>query len=91
LSFENKRQRREYYLQVNHVAVEGMIMQTKWLHVQITFTMADIKFVSYPHIDAMVITAHIDKRNVTRVLVDNGSQAEILFLSTFEQMGLNKK
>jgi hypothetical protein len=31
--------------------------------------------------DAMVITAHIDKWNVTRVLVDNGSQAQILFLS----------
>jgi hypothetical protein len=29
--------------------------------------------------------------NVTRVLVDNGSQTEILFLSTFEQMGFNKK
>jgi hypothetical protein len=43
------------------------------------------------HTDAMVITAHIDKWNVTRVLVDNGSQAEILFLSTFEQMGFNKK
>jgi hypothetical protein len=41
--------------------------------------------------DAMVITAHIDKWNVTRVLVDNGSQAEILFLSTFEQIGLGKK
>jgi hypothetical protein len=39
----------------------------------------------------MVITAHIDKWNVTRVLVDNGSQAEILFLSTFEQMGFSKK
>jgi hypothetical protein len=39
----------------------------------------------------MVITAHIDKWNVMRVLVDNGSQAEILFLSTFEQMGLIKK
>jgi hypothetical protein len=38
----------------------------------------------------MVITAHIDQWNVTRVLVDNGSQAEIMFLSTFEQMGLNK-
>jgi hypothetical protein len=25
------------------------------------------------------------------VLVDNGSQAEILFLSSFEQMGFNKK
>jgi hypothetical protein len=41
--------------------------------------------------NAMVITAHIDKWNVMRVLVHNGSQAEILFLSTFEQMGLSKK
>jgi hypothetical protein len=39
----------------------------------------------------MVITTHIDKWNVTRVLVDNRSQEEIMFLSTFEQMGLNKK
>jgi hypothetical protein len=39
----------------------------------------------------MVITTHIDKWNVTRVLVDNRSQAEILFLSTFEQMGFSKK
>jgi hypothetical protein len=66
-------------------------MQTKWSHVQITFTEADIKLVSYPHTEPMVITAHINKWNVTRVLVDNRSQAEILFLSTFEQMGLNKK
>jgi hypothetical protein len=41
--------------------------------------------------DAMVITTHIDKWNVTRLLVDNGSQAEILFLSTFEQMSFSKK
>jgi hypothetical protein len=26
-----------------------------------------------------------------RVLVDNGSQTEILFLSTFEQMGFDRK
>jgi hypothetical protein len=58
---------------------------------QITFTEADINHVSFPHTDAMVITTHIDKWNVTRVLVDNGSRAEILFLSTFEQMDLNKK
>jgi hypothetical protein len=58
--------------------------------VQITFTEADVKLASFLHIDTIVITSHIDKWNVTRVLVDNGSQAEILFLSTFEQMGLNK-
>jgi hypothetical protein len=56
-----------------------------------TFTEADIKLVFSPHTDAMMITAHIDKWIATRVLVDNGSQEEILFLSTFEQMGLNKK
>jgi hypothetical protein len=61
------------------------------LHVQITFTEADIKLTSFSHTDAMVITAHVDKWNVTRVLADNRSQAEILFLPTFEQMGLNKK
>jgi hypothetical protein len=66
-------------------------VRTKWSHIQITFTEADIKLASFPHTDAMVITAHIDKWNVMRVLVDNGSLAEILFLSTFEQMGFSKK
>jgi hypothetical protein len=59
--------------------------------VQIIFTEADIKLVSFPHTDAMVIIAHINKWDVTRVLVDNGNQAEILFLSTFEQMCFNRK
>jgi hypothetical protein len=59
--------------------------------VQISFTEADIKLASFPHIDAMVIPAHIDKWNVMRVLVDNGSQAKILFFSTFQQMGFSKK
>jgi hypothetical protein len=71
--------------------VEGLIVRTKWSHVQITFTEADIKLTSFPHTDAMVIIEHVDKWNVTRVLVNNGSQAEILFLSTLEQMGFNKK
>jgi hypothetical protein len=39
----------------------------------------------------MVIIEHINKWDVTRVLVDNGSQVEILFLSTFEQMGFDRK
>jgi hypothetical protein len=39
----------------------------------------------------MVITTHIDKWDVTRVLVDNGSQAEILFLSAFDQMGFDRR
>jgi hypothetical protein len=55
-------------------------MRTKWSHVPITFNQDDIKLVSFPHTDAMIITAHIDKWDVTRVLV-----------STFEPMGFDRK
>jgi hypothetical protein len=37
----------------------------------------------------MVITVHIDRWDVTKVLIDNGSQAKILFLATFNKMGFD--
>jgi hypothetical protein len=61
LTFKNKRQKREHYYQVNHVAVEGPIVRTKWSHVQITFSEPDVNLTSFPHMDAMVITSHVDK------------------------------
>jgi hypothetical protein len=73
------------------VVVDDPITQTKWSHTPITFTEANIKLISFPHTDAMVIIAHIDKWDVTRVLVDNGSLVEILFLSAFDQMGFDRK
>jgi hypothetical protein len=39
----------------------------------------------------MVITVHIDRRDVTKILIDNGSKAEILFLATFDKMGFDQK
>jgi hypothetical protein len=57
----------------------------------LTFTEADIKLASFPHTDAMVIITHIDKWNITRVLDDNGSQTEILFLPAFDQIGFDRK
>jgi hypothetical protein len=72
------------------VAVEGPIKQTKWSHIPITFTEADIKLISFLHTDVLVITAHIGKWDVTRVLIDNGSQAEILFVSAFDQMSFDR-
>jgi hypothetical protein len=79
VNFQNKRQRRDYYHQVNRVAVEGPIIKTKWSHQQITFTATDIKLVSFPHTDAMVITTHIDKWHVTKVSVDNGVKPKSCF------------
>jgi hypothetical protein len=39
----------------------------------------------------MVITVHIDRRDVIKILINNGSQAEILFLATFDKMGFDQK
>jgi hypothetical protein len=39
----------------------------------------------------MVATVHIDRWDVTRILIDNGSQDEILFMSAFKKMGYDKK
>jgi hypothetical protein len=67
------------------------ITHTKWSHIPITFSAQDVNLASFPHTDAMVLTVHIDQLDVSKILVDNGSQAEILFLSTFEKMGYSKK
>jgi hypothetical protein len=89
--FQSKRQKREYYSQVNHMAAEGLVTRTKWSDIPLTFIEADIKLVSFPRTDVMVIIAHIDKWDITRVLIDNDSQAKILFLSAFDQMGFDMK
>jgi hypothetical protein len=39
----------------------------------------------------MVVTVHIDKWDVTKILIDNSSQVKILFLATFDKMGFDRK
>jgi hypothetical protein len=78
------------YKEVNQVAVEGSSTQTKWFHHPITISAGDICLTSFPHTDVMVITTHINWWDVSRIIVDNGSQEEILFLSTFERMDYDK-
>jgi hypothetical protein len=90
-NFENKRQWIDYYRQVNHVVVDDPVIKTKWSHMPITFSVEDINLVAFPHTDAMVITIHIDRWHVTRILIDIGSQAEVLFLSAFDKMGYDRK
>jgi hypothetical protein len=71
--------------------VKGPITQTKSSHIPIKFLAQDVNLASFPHTDAMVLTVHIDRWDVSKILVDNSSQAKILFLSAFEKMGYNKK
>jgi hypothetical protein len=57
----------------------------------ITFSSQDINLTSFPHTDAMVVTLHIGTWDVTKIIIDNGSQAKILFLVTFDKMGFDQK
>jgi hypothetical protein len=57
----------------------------------ITFSAQDINLASFLQTNAMVVTVHIDKWDITRILIDNGSQVKVLLLSTFDKMGYNRK
>jgi len=94
---ETKRQHKEYFRTVSHVS-EGKCFRTPWSHVPITFTQADLRLQHYPHNDPLVIRANIGKNSVHfagndvgRILVDNGSSADILVWQCFVKMGFTEQ
>jgi hypothetical protein len=66
---------------VNTIINDGPAARPEWAKVPITFTEEDFKLKSMIHNDAKVIG---------KILVDNGSSANILFLKTFENMNLSQ-
>jgi hypothetical protein len=88
IDFDTKRQKRDHYRSINHVAITGPVVQTKWSHVPLTFDARDVDLRSAPHCDAMVINCSVAGWDLHKVLVDNGSHADIIFLHTFDRMGI---
>jgi hypothetical protein len=86
VDFKTKRQKRDHYRSVNHVALTGRVVQTRWSHVPLTFDARDVDLRSAPHVDAMVINYSVAGWNLHKVIVDNGSQADIIFLHAFDRM-----
>jgi hypothetical protein len=56
----------------------------------ISFSEKDAKGVSMPHDDALVVTMTVANHTIYRILVDNGSSADILYWSVVQQMGINQ-
>jgi hypothetical protein len=59
VDFETKRQKRDHYRSVNHVALTSPVVQTRWSHVPLTFDARDVDLRSAPHVDAMVINCSV--------------------------------
>ena len=56
----------------------------------IEFSEDDARRLHHPHDDALVVTIRVGDYNVHRMLVDNGSSADILYYPAFQQMGINR-
>jgi hypothetical protein len=57
--------------------------------VPLTFDARDVDLRSAPYIDAMVINCSVAGWDLHKVLVDNGNQADIIFLHAFDRMGIS--
>jgi hypothetical protein len=90
MEFETMKQRSNYFRSVNTIINDGTAARPEWAKVPITFTKEDFRLKSTIHNDAMVIEENIAGWVIGKVLVDNGSSADILFLKTFEKMNLNQ-
>jgi hypothetical protein len=75
---------------VNTIINDGPAARPEWAKVSITFTEKDFKIKSTNHNDAMVIEVNIVGWVIGKILVDNGSSTDILFLKTFEKMNLTQ-
>ena len=56
-----------------------------------SFNEADARGVKQPHNDPLVIMLNIEGFNTKRILVDNGSFADIIYLPAFQQLKLDPK
>ena len=61
------------------------------LDTTITFSDLDMEGCQHPHDDPLLIKTVVAKKMIHRVLVDNGSSADIIFASAFDKMGIGRE
>ena len=61
------------------------------LNTTITFSDSDLEGCQHPHDDPLVVRAIVANTTVHRVLIDNGSLADIIFVSAFDKMGIGRE
>ncbi|XP_023918198.1 uncharacterized protein LOC112029742 [Quercus suber] len=76
--------------QVNNVHITPPFKQRRTDH-DMTFNEGDTRGVKQPHNDPLVIMLTIEGFNTKRILVDNGSSADIIYLLAFQQLKLDPK
>jgi hypothetical protein len=83
--------RKAYARQIHNVLVTQKTDKKQRLDdLPITFTEEDARKVFHPHDDALVVTLEIAGYSTRHVRIDNGSSADIIYLTAFQQMKIGK-
>ena len=67
------------------------VSKLPWLDTSITFSDSDLEGCQHPHDDSLVVRAVVVNKTVHRILIDNGSSDDIIFVSAFEKLGIRRE
>nr|XP_023875945.1 uncharacterized protein LOC111988389 [Quercus suber] len=88
----SKKARKTYLRMVHNVQLTGSVPRIGRMESPIIgFSEEDARRLHHPHEDALVITLQVGDFNMHRVLIDNGSSADILYYPAFQQMRIDRE
>ena len=88
----SKKARKTYLRMVKNVQLMGSVPKIARRESPIIgFSEEDARRLHHPHDDALVVNIWIKDYNMHRVLVNNGSSANILYYPAFQQMGIDRE
>ena len=88
----SKKARKTYLRMVQNVQLTGSVPKiARRESPVIEFSEEDARRLHHPLDDALVVSIRIEDYNMHRVLVNNGSSADILYYPAFKQMGIGRE
>ena len=88
----SKKAHKTYLRMVHNVQLTGSVPKIARMdNPVIGFSEEDARRLHHPHDDALMISLQVGDYNIHRVLVDNGSSADILYYPVFQQMRIDRE
>ena len=88
----SQKARKTYLRVVQNVQLTGSVPKIARRESPIIgFSEEDARCLHHPHDDVLVINIRVEDYNMHKVMVDNGSSADILYYPAFQQMGINRE
>ena len=88
----SKKARKTYLRMVHNIQLTGSVPKIPRIdNPVIEFSEKDARRLHHSHDDALVISIRVGDYNTHRVLVDNGSSADILYYPAFQQMMIDRE